>query len=284
MNLTLIQLAAAAKIGWAAESNWTRLPLFILYSATRPLAVCLILYFLFRAITGDPSNQSQFVAVYVGSAFFTMVISITAALSWVIIEDREHYQLIRYVYITPMRLFVYMIGRALPILGISLSSLLIIWLFGWLVLSLPIGPAHIDWLLMAPTFVLGLVTTGALGLLFAGFVLVTARHSMLLAEGTGAMFLLVCGVIYPVDIMPRWIAWLADVLPMTYWMEMVRRSFGLTDLAVPFSKTMAGWSDGGLLAVFAAATAALVAVAVWSFRRLEHAAKSRGKLDQATNY
>ena len=67
---------------------------------------------------------------------------------------------------------------------------------------------------------------------------------------------------------------------MTYWMELVRRAYGVTG----FSPILAAWSTGRLFAVFAATTAGLAALAVWGFRRLEHRAKRLGKLDQATNY
>lgn len=274
------QLSAAARVGWENESNWTRRWVFILYSAARPLALCLILFFLYKVKAADPAGSQQFLSIFVGSAFFTMIISITAGVSWVVIEDREHYQLIRYVYITPMRFFVYILGRSLPILAISISSLLIIWLFGWLVLGMQLGPGVINWLLLAAVIILGLVTTAALGILFAGMVLVTARHSMLLAEGTGAVFLLICGVLYPIDIMPTPLIAVAKVLPMTYWMELVRRSFNLSG----FSPMLSAWSDVGMLVVFTLATAALAVVAILSFRMFENIAKKYGKLDQTTNY
>lgn len=280
MHAVWQQIRAAARVGWEVESNWTRRWVYILWAAARPLAFCLTLFFLFRVVSDAPGREAGFLCVYVGSAFFSMVITITATVSWVILDDREHYQLIRYIYITPMRLFVYILGRSLPILGVSVISLLIILAFGLVVLKLPLGPGNIDWLLMGPTLALGLVTTAALGILFAGLLLVTARHSLLLAEGAGAMFLLVCGVMYPIDFMPPWLAAFSKTLPMTYWMEMVRRSFGLRD----FSPALAGWSEAGLTAVFALSTAALCLVAVWTFRRMERLAKRLGKLDQATNY
>jgi ABC-2 type transport system permease protein len=277
-------MAAAVRLGWLSESNWTRWWLYLAYAAARPLSMCLILYFIYRIAAGAPGATSAagggFVAIYAGSAFFTMIATMTAALSWVIIEDREHYQILRYVYIAPLSFWEYIVGRSLPILGIAFSTLVVILAFGGLVLGLPLSPARIDWALMVPTFVLGLAITAALGMLFAGVVLITARHSMLLAEGVGSTFLLVCGVIYPIDFLPHWLRPVALALPMTYWMELVRRAYGVTG----FSKVLAAWGTPSLMLVFLAATAALAVLAVWSFRRLEHRAKRLGKLDQATNY
>ena len=280
MGLRVKQMAAAARLGWLSESNWTRAWVYLLYAAARPLSMCLILYFIYRVATRQPATSPMFLAIYAGSAFFTVIATLTAALSWVIIEDREHYQIIRYVYIAPLRFWQYIVGRSLPVLGISVSTLLIILGFGAVVLGLPLGPGHVNWPLMLPTFLLGLANAAALGMAFAGLVLITARHSMLLAEGAGATFLLVCGVIYPVDFLPRWLHPVALALPMTYWMELVRRSYGV----LGFSPMLAAWGTGKLFAVFAATTVGLALVAVWGFRRLEHLAKRLGKLDQATNY
>ena len=77
------------KIGWAIESNWTSPPLYLLYAAVRPLAMCLLLYYLFKVAAANPSADPRFAAIYLGDAFFAIFGMMASGLSWAIISDRE---------------------------------------------------------------------------------------------------------------------------------------------------------------------------------------------------
>jgi len=271
---------ASMKIGWAIESNWTKIPLYLLYAASRPLALCLLLFFLFKVINPLPNTDPRFIAIYLGNAFFTIFGSMASGLSWAIISDREQYQLIRYIYISPSPFVWTIFGRAITLLLIALSNVVIILLIGWLGLHLPIGPRQIDWMLFFPSMALGLIATGALGILFAGLLLVTARHSILLAEGVGGVFLLICGVLYPTTYLPWYIRPLAWFNPITPWVENMRRSFGIMN----FDATLGAMSNWNLLLIQLAFTMAFVVIGFKAFNRFEQAAKRAGKIDQVTNY
>jgi ABC-2 type transport system permease protein len=280
MNLSFSAFKYAMWIGWEMEYNWTKKWIYFLYASVRPLALCLILYFIFRIISSNPAGQQNFVSIYVANAFFGIFIAVAGGISWVVIQDREQYRVIRYIYISPMPFWWYILGRAMVVLAVSLVSLVIIIAFGALVLRLPIGITHISWALLIPSTVLGVVSASAMGLIFAGLCLVTARHSMLLAEGAGAVFLLVCGVLYPVDVMPMWVKAPGLAMPMTYWMEMVRRSFG----GYGFSPVLSGISNFPLMLCLFALTVFFCAASLGSFKLCERAAKRRGKIDETTNY
>ncbi|MDP8254231.1 MAG: ABC transporter permease [Candidatus Alcyoniella australis] len=274
------RLWAAIKIGWAVESNWTHTWVFVIYSAVRPLALCLVLYFLFRLVYQQPATEQAFIGVYVANAFFTLVITLCAGTTWAIINDREHYYIIRYIYVSPIRMITYVLGRSVPLLMLGLSSLLIILVFGRYVLEMPIGLDAIRWELLLPASILGVVCSMALGIFFAGFCLVTAKHSMMLAEGVGGVFLLLCGVIFPVDIMPAAFRVAGLALPVTYWMEATRRAFGVQG----FSAMLTPLSDINLMLILLIGSALLLAASVWAFHGFEHLAVKHGKIDQATNY
>lgn len=280
MRLVLATLRHAMWIGWEMESNWTKTWIYILYAATRPLALCLIIYFLFKTVNPQPATDPAFVSVYIGNAFFTIFAAVAGGISWVVIQDREHFRIIRYIYIAPSPFWLYILGRALIVLVISVLSLAIVVMFGTYVLGTPTGWSHINWPLLLPTSLFGIASAAAMGLIFAGVCLITARHSMLMAEGAGAIFMLTCGVLYPVDVMPAIARWFGMTMPMTYWMELVRRSFG----GFGFSPVLAGVSDGALMAGLAVLATAFCAVAMWVFRLCEGNAKRRGVLDQTTNY
>jgi len=49
---------ASFRIGWAIESNWTRVPLYLLYAAVRPLALCVLLYFVYKVVEPHPGGDA----------------------------------------------------------------------------------------------------------------------------------------------------------------------------------------------------------------------------------
>lgn len=267
-------------IGWEDESNWTIKPVYFIYATLRPFAMCLILYYLFKVATDNPAADPAFHAVYVGNAFFTIFMAVSAGIGWVIIMDREFYRIIKYIYIAPMRFSLYVTGRASLVMVVSIFGTLIILVFGRFVLSLPFGMADINWGMLLVSFILGIASSGALGMIFAGFMLVTARHATLLAEGIGGVFLLLCGVIYPVDFLPGFWQKIAMGIPLTYWMEATRRAFGIA----PFGEIMAGFQTATLMLALALFALLYVAGALYLFKYSTFLAKKYGKIDQVTHH
>lgn len=271
---------ASMRIGWEIESNWTHSLLYLVYAAIRPLASCLLLYYLFKVISNAPSLDARFLGIFLGSAVFSIFGTMAGGLSWAIISDREQYQLIRYIYIAPTSFFLTILGRAVTFLIVALCSVVLILSVGAWLFDMPFGPERIDWPLLAVVTTLGVLATLSLGLFFAGMLLVTARHSLLLAEGVGGAFLLVCGVLYPTTFLPVWLRPAAWLSPVTYWIEGSRRAFGIAG----FDRALAGLSDGLLLVVLTGLTALTAVVSFKAFARFEHYAKRHGKIDQTTNY
>ncbi len=280
MRAIVMTLKTAIWLGWQEEANWTKTWIYILYAAVRPLSLCLIIFFLFKAVTDNPAADPNFISVYVGNAFYTIFLAVAGGISWVVIQDREHYRVIRDIYIVPTPYWVYVMGRGFIALMIAISSLAIILIFGQTVLGLPIGLGSIDWPLLAVAMALGIVAATAMGLIFAGLCLITARHSMLLAEGVGALFLLVSGVLYPIDFLPIWARLIGYALPMTYWMEAVRRAFGHG----AFSASLEKLSTGADMILLTALTVVFTVASAKIFHICDEYAKRSGKIDQTTHY
>lgn len=280
MSHNLVVLWTAFKIGWENESNWTKRPVYFLYAAARPLAMCLILYFLFRVASANPSTNETFVSVYLSNAFFTIFMAVSGGVAWVIMEDREWFRITKYIVIAPMNYPVYIFGRALVLLLVSFVSTTIILLFGRFVLGIAYTFTSINWGLLGISFFLGLASTAAMGMMLAGFCLITARHSTLLAEGVGGAFLLVCGVIYPVDMLPKIWQVLSLEIPLTYWMEATRRAFSRPS----FGQLLAGWSNFEIMFALTATTGIFIVLAMGIFRGCYDYAKKEGKLDQVTHH
>jgi len=118
------------------------------------------------------------------------------------------------------------------------------------------------------------------GLVLAGLAMVFARQSMTMNEGTGAVLYLLCGVVFPPDLLPRILHPLSLALPVTWWMEASRRTLGVRD----FSALLSVWSDGAVAAAFLLVTAVWVAGALLAFARLERRARRLGLLDVTTAF
>jgi ABC-2 type transport system permease protein len=277
-NLRTIK--TAGELGWAMESNWTDPFLFAIYSIVRPLASSLILVVMYYVVTRGKTGMDLFAYIYVGNAFFMYVINVLFGISWVIHEDRDHYQMIRYIYISPIRMYYYLFGRGIAKMVLTTVAVIITMAFGMLVLKIPINLLAVDYPLLLFSVAAGIFIITCLGILLAGVSMVTAHHSYALTEGMAGLFYLACGAIYPIDILPVWLQYLSKILPLTYWLELVRRSI----LGKSLSPTLSGYSDFQLILIMAATTLALALFSHWIYRSIEYIARKHGKIDQLTNY
>jgi ABC-2 type transport system permease protein len=277
-NLRTIK--TAGWLGWAMESNWTDPFLFALYSIVRPIASSLILVVMYYVITKGKTALDLFAYIYVGNAFFMYVINVLFGISWVIHEDRDHYQMIRYIYISPIRMYYYLFGRGIAKMIVTTVAVIITMAFGMLVLRIPVDLLAVNYPLLLFSLVAGIFIITCLGILLAGISMITAHHSYALTEGMAGLFYLACGAIYPIDILPVWLQYLSKVLPLTYWLELVRRAV----LGKSLSSTLSGFSNLELIGIMAVTTLALALFSHWIYRSIEYIARKYGKIDQLTNY
>ena len=112
----------------------------------------------------------------------------------------------------------------------------------------------------------------------AGWALVLPRAAISVNEGVAAALTLLCGVIFPIDLLPHGLQTVALALPFTWWYEGLRRFL----IGHGASARLAPCSDGVLLGALAASTLAFSWLSVWGYHALERRARQRGKLDQAT--
>ncbi|MCK4385738.1 MAG: ABC transporter permease [candidate division Zixibacteria bacterium] len=277
-NLRTIKTAGS--LGWAIESNWTDPFLFAIYSIVRPIASSLILVVMYYVITRGKTGLDLFAYIYVGNAFFMYVYNVLFGISWVIHEDREHYQTIRYIYISPIRMYYYLFGRGIAKMILTTFAVIITIAFGMLILKIPINLLTVNYPLLLFSVAAGIFIITCLGILLAGITLVTAHHSFTLTEGMAGLFYLACGAIFPIDILPIWLQYLSKVLPLTYWLELVRRSI----LGKSMSTTLAGYSNFELILIMAVTTLVVALFSHYIYRSIEYIARKHGKIDQITNY
>jgi ABC-2 type transport system permease protein len=279
----------AARLGWQMEANWTDPFLFFIYSVAKPLSAALILVVMIEIVSGgaDPGYRAF---VVVGAALWAVVLAGISGLAWSILDDRERYRMLRYVYVSPSDFVVMLLGRGVARLGVGAMGAAITIAVGVLLLGVPIDPAAIDWPLLALDLGLGAWVIVAIGLLLAAIVLQTRQESWSYPEALAGALFLVSGVVFPLTVLPTPLQAIGLATPLTWWIE------GFRQAVVPHGPSSIGGSGSlwhavtGTLAPEPAfvvgallATGALVTLAATRlFRVSERRAKERGLLDQTT--
>ena len=278
MSALALRLRAAAWLGWQIESNWADPLTFVVYSVLRPVGTALILTAMFWAVARHGARPEAFAAFYVANAFHEYVVRVLVGMGWVVVEEREEYETLRYVCASPMGLISYLTGRSVVKFGLATFSAALVLVLGATVLGVRWDPGRANLAGFAAAFAMGLVATLFLGYVIAGFALLLPRAAMNLNEGVGVGLFLMCGVIFPVDLLPHGLREVALALPFTYWYEALRRFL----LGHTASHLFAAWSDGGLLGALALSTAVFAVVAIWAFGALERRARWLGRFDHST--
>ena len=271
---------AAAWLGWQVEANWADPLLFLAYALAKPLATTLILFIMVRVVSHGQATRETFLFLFVGNTLFLYVSEMFTGLAWAVLRDREDFETLKYVYLAPNRILVYLFGRALTKVLTATIGATVALLFGRFVLGLPISFAPQTLLVLAGAVGIGLVGVLSLGIVLAGAALTMARHSINLQEGvTGSLYLL-CGAVFPIQVLPSWAERISLALPLTYWLELIRRVLTGHAYAAP----LRGLSNAALVGVLALSSVTLAAASLAWFAWCENRARARGLIDWKTNY
>jgi ABC-2 type transport system permease protein len=121
-----------------------------------------------------------------------------------------------------------------------------------------------------------------LGLILASIVLTVSHGSWVVGEAVAAALYVFCGAVFPIDVLPPVLRAIGYLMPVTYWLELVRRA--LLGGAASHYQTFNGLGDAHLIGMLVVMTIALGAISVAVFRRCDHVARERGLLDRTTNF
>ena len=286
---TARSFGTAALLGWRMEANWTDPLLFFIYSVAKPVASALMLVFMLEVIAG-PAGRGLRGFVIVGSALWSFVVSGMAGLAWSVLDDRERYRMLKYIYVSPSDFLIMLMGRGLARLAIGAMGAIIVLGVGVAFLGLGFDLARVDWPMLAVVLVFGLTSIVALGVIMAAICLQTRQESWSYPEAVaGALFLLV-GAVFPLWILPQVVQGLGLAVPLTWWLEGVRRALfpdgrsaiggdgslwaSVSGSATPDSATI-------MVALLVTTLVATLGAAV-VFRVSERRAKDRGLIDRTT--
>ena len=280
LNTRARQFWAAARLGWAIESNWTDPFVFLTYQIVRPLFGTLILVVMYRVIRGAETDPLTFAQIYVGNAFFILVLQSLISIGLVVFEDRERYEMFRYIYLAPIGMGSYLLARgAAHVVATSASIILTLALgvFAFHV-QMHLGVTEIPYLVV--TLLLGVMATLALGLILAGSTMLLAHHGQSMPDGVAGALFLMSGVVFPVDILPGVFADVGRWLPWTYWLEGTRHVL----LGASFNTSLSSLSDSAILARLVLLTTAFSVTAAITLYGAQRIAVARGKLDEKTDH
>lgn len=272
----------AAWLGWQIESNWTDPFLFAIYSIIKPVAGAAILVVMYSVITKGDFAQPIFTYIYLGYAFYIYVGSVMTGISWAVIDDREHYKTLKYMYIAPINIPAYLIGRGVAKFLVGSISVLITIIFGVLFLHVNIVFSEINWPLFIASLAIGIVMLAMMGLILAGVSLLIVNHVWFIGDAVAGALFLFSAAIYPLSVLPVWLRWIGYINPVTYWLEILRRSM-VGSIAEAFP-TFVNLSNLEIVGILVALTIIFGVVSYFVFRRCEFVAREKGMIDMVTNY
>ncbi|HNF94325.1 MAG TPA: ABC transporter permease [Anaerolineales bacterium] len=272
----------AAWLGWVIESNWTDPFLFAVYSIVKPISGAAILVIMYGIISQGNFDSALFPYIYLGNAFYIYVGAVMTGVSWAVVDDREHYKTLKYMYIAPIHIPLYLLGRGVARFVTGSIAVFITILAGVLFLNVKINIMQVDWLLFFTTLIVGVVMLALLGLLLAGLTLTLARHEGFIGEATAGALYIFSGAIFPLDVLPTWLRPIGYFMPTTYWLELLRRSL-VGNVAQAFP-TLANFSNLQILGVMVGLSIFFGVISVYVFRWCDGIARERGLIDRTTNY
>ncbi len=286
---TARNLRTALLLGWRVESNWTDPVLFFIYTVARPIASLLLLVAMVTIIGGTANDEVR-TFVVLGSALWAMLVAGLAGPAWSVLEDRERYRMLKYLYVSPATFLVLLVGRGGARLLAGAMGTVVALVFAVIVLGLRIDLAAVDWTLLVVCLVLGIVPVLALGVLLAAVCLQTRQESWSYPDAFAGALFLVSGVVFPLSALPAALQVVGLVNPITWWVAGVRLALvpsGPTSIggegSVWTAVTGSAAPDGTTIVVALCVTGALATLAAIAiFRSSERRARDLGLLDRTT--
>lgn len=272
----------AAWLGWQIESNWTDPLAFFMFSILKPVASVLILVFMYNAVSQAGAGSPIYAYIYIGNAFYIYVGAVMAGASYSVLDDRERYRTLKYIYIAPIHIPVYLLGRAVARFITGSIAVVITLTAGVLFFGVPLDLLTADWPMFAAALALGVLCLTFMGVALGAWTMTLRTEPWFVGEAVAAALYLFSGAIFPISILPAFLQPLGFALPMTYWLELIRRALlGPGAAAFP---TLAGFSNLQLFGILAGLTLLFGLLGSLAFRFFDRRARDEGMIDTQHNF
>jgi ABC-type polysaccharide/polyol phosphate export permease len=209
---------------WQELSNWTKPHIFIAYLMVRPIFGLLLyayIYIAFAMASGLVNLEKAFYLVS-GMAFYNFIGNGIYGVVWVIHEEREHYNILKYNYVSFPNLRDYLLARSIVHYIIGMALTIIVLLIGLPLVGynpLTLKP-NIPILIFV--FLIGFVWSSFLSIIMSGISLFSSEYGPLISEAFGGLLFLLGNVLFPISALPGWLLPAAYALPMMEWTELAR--------------------------------------------------------------
>lgn len=177
---------------------------------------------------------------------------------------------IEYTLMAPVRRTTQMLGVSIFSIGYGLLRTVL--LLGGTALFFDLDLGRANYLSALVVLLVGSLSFVGIGIMASTLPLLSAERGAQMVFIISALLLLISGVYYPVDVLPRWMQWIATVSPATYVLDGTRAAIlegaGIGDL----------WRELLILLLIGIVS---IPAGVWVFLRVERYAKRTGRLKRS---
>ena len=164
-------------------------------------------------------NPQRRTAVNVVPGLIGIILTMTMVMftAIAIVRERERGNM-EFLIATPVRPVELVVGKVLPFVAIGLVQVSIVLALGTWIFSVPIRGSIVDVYLAALTYIVACLGLGV----FISTLAKTQFQAMQVAFFTFLPQILLSGFMFPYAGMPRAAQWIAEVLPLTHFVRMIR--------------------------------------------------------------
>lgn len=246
---------------WAWEVVW------ITYSIVNALAVTFIAEGSTAIAGTDAASVSRFTLfLMIGTLVWHFLSVIFTFVSEVIQWERWE-GTIEYTLMAPVNRWNHLIGQTLFSVIYALLTTILIGAVMTVFFNIDLSNANLLGALVMLLF--GSVSLIGISIFASILPLLYPERGAQMTHIVQAMFLLVSGIYYPIEVLPQWMQTLSKISPVTYVLDGVRA--GIMDGA-PFSELSQG------LIPLVISGLVFVPLGIWTFKMAENYAKRTGKL------
>jgi len=232
-------LIASIYVGIQIESNWTKKWLYAIYILLFAFSTTLPVIIIYGFLAGG-FNTDVFGFAFVGSLFYFVFSSLFFNTSFTVIDDREHYRMLKYIIVSKTNYVIYTLGRAIGYVILQVSASIIV-----LLIFIPVFRLTLSvnvWLLMA-ALVAGFIGSFGIALMFASYYLLSIREETSLMDILFGALFLISGAMFPPTILPKFGYFASLYFPLSSAIELGR--FAL--FGRHLTTFLSGYSTFGLL-------------------------------------
>jgi ABC-2 type transport system permease protein len=168
------------------------------------------------ALFFNPERRSE-VNIVPGLAVIILTMTLVLFTAVALVRERERGNL-ELLITTPIHPLELMVGKLVPYIFVGLVQIVIILGLGWLVFDVPLQGALLDLVAVIMPFIAASLTLG----LLISTVAETQMQAMQMTFFLMLLSVLLSGFMFPYDAMPRAAQYIAEILPATHFMRLIR--------------------------------------------------------------